>query len=81
MPLDNEDKLYLAGLARAIVRAIATGSFAIALRHGAGEGGYTKAEHDLAEVLTAIGDTQASSGLTEEGAVEAAKKAAREGTG
>lgn len=60
--LDNEDKEYLAGLGRAIVRALATGVFSSALRHP----DYTEAENDLQEVLNRIAAIQSGSGLSEQ---------------
>lgn len=63
MPLDNTDKLYLAGLMRGVIRAIATGSFTTALRQG--DTVYTQAENDLADVLAAISAAPPSGGLSE----------------
>ncbi|KPJ64885.1 hypothetical protein AMK68_00180 [candidate division KD3-62 bacterium DG_56] len=47
--LDDDDKLYLAGLMRGVVRAIATGQFSSGLRQG--DPDYTEAERDLKDVM------------------------------
>ncbi|KKL03695.1 hypothetical protein LCGC14_2623530, partial [marine sediment metagenome] len=80
MSLDNKDKEYLAGLMRGVVLALGTGQMNSAMRQGDAEWEPPK---DLLDVLNAIGGIPSgpSGGLTEEEAKEAAKQAAREGTG
>ena len=76
--LDDDDKRYLASLMRGLVWAIGTGHMTNAMKNG--DPGWEPPK-DLDDVLQAIAGIQAGSGLTEEEAKEAAKQAAREGTG
>lgn len=56
MPFDDEEKAYLASMARGIVRALATGAFTSTL---GGDLDYTQAEHSLKEVLDKVPDESA----------------------
>lgn len=56
MPLNDEDKLYLAALGRSIVRGIATGVFSSPLQ---GDPDYTEAERDLKDVMDKLAALEA----------------------
>ena len=79
--LNAEDKEWIAGMMRGVVWAIGTGEMSTGLKLGDPEWTPPK---DLLDVLNAITDIPVATvgpGLTEEEAKEAAKQAAREGTG
>ena len=76
--LDAEDRKYLSGLMRAVVRAVATGVFSSPLQ---GDPNYTEAEHDLMEVLREVKKIPAvGGGPTVAQTKQAVKDALKEGT-
>ena len=76
--LDAEDKRYLAGLMRAVIRAVGTGVFSSPLQ---GDPNYTEAEHDLMEVLREVKKIPAvGGGPTAAQTKQAVKDALKEGT-